>query len=91
LFEKASADLLREIVSARGQVFQVRQRMARERDALGRLARREVVAISDEMAIRVRDVHNRLARMTDEAAAVEGHLDDLLRAAPALASRKGWI
>ena len=38
-----------------------------QRDAIGRLARREFPMISDEMAYRFRDVYDHLVRLTDEA------------------------
>ena len=38
-----------------------------QRDAIGRLARREFPAISDEMAFRFRDVYDHVVRLTDEA------------------------
>ncbi len=38
-----------------------------QRDVIGRLARREFAAISDEMAYRFRDVYDHMARYADEA------------------------
>jgi magnesium transporter len=38
-----------------------------QRDAIGRLARREFPAISDEMAFRFRDVYDHMARYAEEA------------------------
>ena len=38
-----------------------------QRDAIGRLARREFPQISDEMAYRFRDVYDHVVRLTEEA------------------------
>jgi Mg2+ and Co2+ transporter CorA len=69
----------------------VSRRLSREHRAVRRLAGRDVVEISDEMALRFRDVQNRLARLVDGALALEHRLGDLLTAASALSPRKSLI
>ena len=91
LFEKATAELVREIVRARATAFDLEQRLTGQREAVARLAGREIVAISDEMAVRFRHVRNRLAGLTGEAAAIEHRLGDLMTAASGLASKKSWM
>ena len=45
----------------------MRRVMMPQRDAIGRLARREFPMISDEMAYRFRDVYDHVVRFTEEA------------------------
>ncbi len=89
--EKANASLFADVLHARRDAFELQRRLARERDAIARLARREVVEISDEMAVRFRAVENHLASLVDQVLVVEHRLGDLLTAAPALAARKSWL
>jgi Mg2+ and Co2+ transporter CorA len=91
LIDKANADLVVEILGARRDLFELSQRLSREHDAIRRLAGREVVEISDEMAVRFRDVQNRLNRLLDTTRALEHRLGDLLTAASVLAARKRWM
>jgi magnesium transporter len=91
ILEKANAGLVGEVLRARGDLFELAQRFSREHDAVRRLAGREVVEISDEMAVRFRDVQNRLARLLDGTRGLEHRLGDLLTAASSLSVRKGWM
>ena len=91
LFEKATADLVREIVRARAVAFDLEQRLTGQQEAVARLAGREIVGISDEMAVRFRHVRNRLAGLATEAAAISHRLGDVMTAAPGLVSRKSWM
>ncbi len=90
LLDKASADVVAEVLDARRDVFALTQRVNREREALDRLVRRDVVDISAEMSFRFRDVRDRLIRLGDEALALDHRLAGLLTAASALAGRR-WI
>jgi len=45
----------------------MRRVLVPQRDAIGRLARREFPAISDEMTYRFRDVYDHVVRLTEEA------------------------
>ncbi len=67
------------------------QRVNREREALDRLVRRDVVDISAEMAFRFRDVRDKLIRLADEALALEHRLSGVLTAAAALSGGRRWI
>jgi magnesium transporter len=91
LLEKAGVGLAFEVLHARSDVFWLSQRLERQREAVSRLAARELVDVSPEMAIRFRDVQNRLARLVDETAALEHRLGDLLTAASAIGARKSWM
>jgi magnesium transporter len=91
VFERATGDVVREIVRARAEAFDLGQRLSRQQEAAGRLAAREIVEMSDEMAIRFRHVRNQLVRLSDDAAAAGQRLGDLLSAASGQPSRKSWI
>jgi len=49
-----------------------------QRDVLGRLARREFSAISDEMAYRFRDVYDHVVRLADEAILFQDRVTGIL-------------
>ena len=91
MLDKANADAIREALLLRKDAFALTQRLSRQARAVDRLVRREVVAISSEMAFRFRDVRDQLRRLTDDCRAVEHRLGDLLAAAPALASSRRWM
>src|SRR4029077_19028541 len=91
VLEKVSAGLVGDILRARRDVLSLSQRLTREHDAVRGLAGRDVVEISGEMAVRFRDVQHRLARLSDDARALEQRLGDVLTAASALGLRRGWI
>lgn len=91
LSARAGGDLVVEILDARRDVFALMQRVNREREALDRLVRRDVVDISAEMAFRFRDVRDKLIRLADEALALEHRLSGVLTAAAALPGGRRWI
>jgi len=91
VLDKAGSGLVGDILRARRDALQLSQRFAREHDAVRRLAGREVVEISAEMAVRFRNVQNRLARLLDGTHALEHRLGDLLTAASAPSARKSWM
>jgi magnesium transporter len=90
VLEKVSAGLVGDILRARRDVLSLSQRLTREHEAVRRLASRGVVEISDEMAVRFRDVEHRLARLADDALALEQRLGDVLTAASALGTKRRW-
>jgi magnesium transporter len=91
LLEKANADLVAEVLDARRDVFSLMQRVSREREALDRLVRREVVDISAEMSFRFRDVRDHMIRLSDEALALDHRLAGVLTAAAGLAGGRRWM
>jgi magnesium transporter len=91
VLDKAGSGLVGDILRARKDALQLSQRFSREHEAVRRLAGRDVVEISDEMAFRFRDVQNRLARLLDGTHALEHRLGDLLTAASAPSARKSWM
>jgi magnesium transporter len=59
--------LARQVMKLKREVSSMRRVMVPQRDAIGRLARREFPMISDEMAYRFRDVYDHVVRLTEEA------------------------
>jgi magnesium transporter len=59
--------MTRQIMKLRREVASMRRVMVPQRDAIGRLARREFPMISDEMAYRFRDVYDHVVRYTEES------------------------
>ncbi len=57
----------RQLLKLKRELATMRRILVPQRDAVGRLARREFAAISDEMAFRFRDVYDHVVRMTEEA------------------------
>jgi magnesium transporter len=59
--------LARQVMKLKREVSSMRRVMVPQRDAIGRLGRREFPMISDEMAYRFRDVYDHVVRLTEEA------------------------
>lgn len=59
--------IVRQIIKLKRELGLLRRILLPQRDVIGRLARREFAAISDEMAYRFRDVYDHMARYADEA------------------------
>lgn len=59
--------IVRRVIRLKRELGTLRRVIMPQRDAIGRLARREFSAISDEMAFRFRDVYDHMARYADEA------------------------
>jgi magnesium transporter len=56
-----------QVMKLKRDVTSMRRVLIPQRDAIGRLARREFAMISDEMAYRFRDVYDHVVRLTEEA------------------------
>ena len=61
------SNLMRRVLRLKRDLAQMRRILIPQRDAVGRLARREFQAISDEMSYRFRDVYDHVVRLTEEA------------------------
>jgi magnesium transporter len=59
--------MVRQVLKLKRDLATLRRVLIPQRDALGRLARREFPMISDEMAYRFRDVYDHIARYSEEA------------------------
>jgi magnesium transporter len=73
-------DLVRDILALKRDLASFRRVVIPERDAVGRLARREFAMIGDEMAYRFRDVHDQLVRLSDEATLFQDRVTGILEA-----------
>ena len=60
-------NLVRRVLRMKRDLAGMRRILIPQRDALGRLARREFPAITDEMSYRFRDVYDHVVRLTEEA------------------------
>ena len=73
-------DLVRDILALKRDLASLRRVVIPQRDAVGRLARREFPAITDEMAYRFRDVYDHLVRLSDEATLLQDRVTGILEA-----------
>jgi magnesium transporter len=80
IFEHPRQDLVRQILGRKRDVSSLRRVTTPQRDVIGRLARREFVDISSEMAIRFRDVYDHLVRLNDEAYVFQDRIAGILDA-----------
>jgi magnesium transporter len=80
VFERPSPKLARRILDFKRDVSSLRRIVLPQRDAVGRLARREFPLISEAMSYRFRDVHDHLVRIADEAMFFQDRITSLLDA-----------
>ena len=72
------SQVARRMLSLRHELAQMRRVLMPQRDVLGRLARREFTAISDEMAYRIRDVYDHVVRLSEEAILFQDRVTGIL-------------
>lgn len=70
--------IVRQLLSVKRDLSSMRRIMIPQRDALGRLARREFNAISNEMAYRFRDVYDHVVRLSDETIMFQDRVTGIL-------------
>jgi magnesium transporter len=80
VFERPDQHLGRRILNFKKDVSSLRQVVLPERDAVGRLARREFPLINENLAFRFRDVHDNLVRLSDEAMFFQDRITSILEA-----------
>ncbi len=80
VFESPHATIVREILAVKRDVIGLRHIALPQRDAIGRLARREFPIITDEMTMRFRDVYDNLVRIADEALIFQDRVTSILDA-----------
>ena len=73
--KKTAINALTSSVSSLGYGLRV---LIPQRDAIGRLARREFPIISDEMAFRFRDVYDHVVRLTEEVILFQDRMTSVL-------------
>jgi magnesium transporter len=70
--------LVRQITKLKRELAVMRRIMVPQRDAIGRLARREFPLITDEMAYRFRDVYDHVIRLTEESLLFQDRVTGIL-------------
>lgn len=80
VFEDPRPELMRSILALKRDVASLRQVTLPQRDAIGRLARREFPHVSESLSYRFRDVHDHLVRLGDEATYYLDRITALLEA-----------
>lgn len=80
VFEQPRVHPVRDILALKQDVAALRRIALPQRDALGRLARREFALIPDVMAYRFRDVYDHLVQLTDESIFLQDRVTGLLDA-----------
>jgi magnesium transporter len=80
VFSSPHRNPLRDILSLKADIASLRRVTLPQRDAIGRLARREFPQIPDVLTYRFRDVFDQLVRLTDEAIFLQDRVTGLLDA-----------
>lgn len=80
VFSSAQRNPLREILSLKADIASLRRVTLPQRDAIGRLARREFAQIPDALTYRFRDVFDHFVRLTEEAVFLQDRVTGLLDA-----------
>ena len=80
VFDAPSPDLARRILNFKKDIASLRQVVLPQRDAVGRLARREFPLIAESLAYSFRDVHDHLVRLADEAMFFQDRITSILDA-----------
>ena len=88
LFERPGAEIIRSILNRKRDVSALRRIVFPQRDVVNRLARREFVDISTDMAFRFRDVYDHLVRMADDASMLHERITSVLEAHLTTASNR---
>jgi magnesium transporter len=70
--------MVRQLVRLRRDLAFMRRVLTPQRDVIGRLARREFPAITDEMAFRFRDVYDHVVRSSEEAILFQDRVTGIL-------------
>lgn len=81
-------DIVRSLLVLKHDLAALRRVLVPQRDALGRLARREFGVISEEMAYRFRDVQDNLVRLAEEAILFQDRVTGVLEAHLSLVSNR---
>jgi magnesium transporter len=80
VFEHPDTQLARRILDFKRDVSSLRQVVMPQRDAIGRLARREFPMIDEQLAYRFRDVYDHLVRLSDESMFFQDRVSSILDA-----------
>jgi magnesium transporter len=80
VLEQPSTDLTRQILGVKRDIASLRRIVLPQRDAVGRLGRREFDVIDQEMSYRFRDVYDSLVRLSDDATIFQERVTGILDA-----------
>ena len=80
VFDHPNPQLARSILNFKKDIASLRQVVLPQRDAVGRLARREFALVNEQLAYRFRDVHDHLVRLSDEAMFFQDRITSILDA-----------
>jgi magnesium transporter len=80
VFEEPRPELIRQILALKRDVARMRHTVLPQRDAIGRLARREFPLVPAQMEYRFRDIYDHLVRLSDEAMMFQDRITSLLDA-----------
>ena len=80
VFERPKPQLARRILDIKRDVSSLRRVVQPQRDAVGRLARREFAIINESLSYRFRDVYDHLVRLTEESMFFGDRITSLLDA-----------
>src|SRR3954451_20812179 len=80
IFDQPAPDLVRRILAEKRQIAGLRRIITPQRDVVARLARRDFVDISTEMAFRFRDVYDHLVRIADDVMIFQDRITGMLEA-----------
>jgi magnesium transporter len=80
VFQRPDPHMARRILDFKRDVSSLRRVVLPQRDAVGRLARREFPLISEPLSYRFRDVYDHLVRLSDEATLFQDRIGSLLDA-----------
>jgi magnesium transporter len=80
VFSRPDPELVRKVLDFKRDISSLRRVVLPQRDAVGRLARREFPQISEPLAYKFRDVHDHLVRLADEAMYFQDRVTSLLEA-----------
>jgi magnesium transporter len=80
LFDDPDPHVVRQILGYKRDVSTLRRIITPQRDAIGRLARREFSIIDAEMALHFRNVYDQLVRVSDEALMLQDRITGMLDA-----------
>jgi magnesium transporter len=72
------SQLVAQVMKVKRELAHMRRVLIPQRDAIGRLARREFPIISDEMAFRFRDVYDHVVRLTEEVILFQDRMTSVL-------------
>jgi magnesium transporter len=80
VFDDPRPSLVRDILDEKRDVSSLRRVITPQRDVIARLARRDFVDISTEMAFRFRDVYDQLVRIADDSLIFQDRITGILDA-----------